>query len=71
MRFHEESEKTLPLKTLAGMVLKNRRWRRRSSSIFEYFKELTLKDAKKVYDRLGIEFDSYAGESFTTIKCSP
>ena len=33
-------------------------------SIFNWFKEMTLRDAKKVYDLLGVEFDSYAGESF-------
>ncbi len=33
-------------------------------SIFNWFKEVTLKDAKKVYDLLGVQFDSYAGESF-------
>lgn len=32
--------------------------------IFQWFKEVTLKDAMKVYDVLGVRFDSYAGESF-------
>ncbi|MDL2236206.1 arginine--tRNA ligase [Christensenellaceae bacterium OttesenSCG-928-K19] len=32
--------------------------------IFEWFKELTLNEAKRVYDRLDVQFDSYAGESF-------
>ena len=33
-------------------------------SIFNWFKEVTLKDAQKVYELLGVHFDSYAGESF-------
>ena len=33
-------------------------------SIFNWFKEITLKDADRVYDILGVTFDSYAGESF-------
>ena len=33
-------------------------------AIFGKFKEITLEEVKKVYDRLGITFDSYAGESF-------
>jgi arginyl-tRNA synthetase len=33
-------------------------------SVFNWFKDVTLKDAKKVYDLLGVRFDSYAGESF-------
>jgi len=32
--------------------------------IFRWFSELTLREANKVYDLLGVEFDSYAGESF-------
>ena len=72
VRFHEESEKDPSLEDLG------REWFKKiedgdeeALSIFEYFKELTLKDAKKVYDRLGIEFDSYAGESFYNDKMQP
>ncbi|MBQ1946856.1 MAG: arginine--tRNA ligase [Clostridia bacterium] len=32
--------------------------------IFNWFKEVTLRDAMKVYETLGVSFDSYAGESF-------
>ena len=32
--------------------------------IFHWFKDVTLKDAMRVYDILGVKFDSYAGESF-------
>ena len=32
--------------------------------IFHWFKDVTLKDALRVYDVLGVHFDSYAGESF-------
>ncbi len=32
--------------------------------IFHWFKDVTLKDAMRVYDILGVRFDSYAGESF-------
>ena len=32
--------------------------------IFNWFKDVTLKDAMRVYDILGVTFDSYAGESF-------
>ena len=34
--------------------------------LFNWFKELTLESAQKVYDLLGVKFDSYAGESFYT-----
>ena len=39
--------------------------------IFERFKELTLIEVQKIYDRLGITFDSYAGESFYNDKMQP
>jgi len=32
--------------------------------LFNWFKEMTLKEASKIYDMLGITFDSYDGESF-------
>lgn len=34
--------------------------------LFNWFKKLTLESAQKVYDLLGVKFDSYAGESFYT-----
>ncbi|MBE5766826.1 MAG: arginine--tRNA ligase [Clostridiales bacterium] len=40
-------------------------------SIFNWFKEVTLKDAERVYDILGVTFDSYAGESFYNDKMQP
>ncbi len=39
--------------------------------IFNWFKKLTLEDAHKVYDMMGIKFDSYAGESFYNDKMQP
>ena len=40
-------------------------------SIFNWFKEVTLKDAQKTYELLGVTFDSYAGESFYNDKMGP
>ena len=39
--------------------------------IFNWFKSVTLKDAERVYDMLGVTFDSYAGESFYNDKMGP
>ena len=39
--------------------------------IFNWFKSVTLKDAQRVYDLLGVQFDSYAGESFYNDKMGP
>lgn len=38
---------------------------------FDTFKEITMKAVSKVYDRLKIKFDSYAGESFYNDKMQP
>lgn len=65
VRFHEEAE------TNPALEDEGRAWFKKiedgdtqAMEIFNWFKELTLADAKRVYDLLGVEFDSYAGESF-------
>lgn len=39
-----------------------------SLKIWEYFKEISLREYQKTYDLLGIEFDSYNGEAFFSDK---
>ena len=65
VRFHDEAEKDERLNDEA------RAWFKRiedgddeALSLFEWFKSLTLREVGRVYDLLGISFDSYAGESF-------
>ncbi len=40
-------------------------------ALFLWFKEVTLKDVAKIYDRLHVTFDSYNGESFYNDKMQP
>lgn len=42
-----------------------------ANELFEWFKELTLEYVKKIYEKLNITFDSYAGERFYTDKMQP
>ena len=42
-----------------------------ANDLFNWFKELTLAYVQKIYDRLHITFDSYAGERFYTDKMQP
>ena len=42
-----------------------------ANDLFEWFKSLTLEYVKKIYDRLDVHFDSYAGERFYTDKMAP
>ena len=39
--------------------------------LFTWFKEVTLRDVKKIYERLDVQFDSYNGESFYNDKMQP
>ena len=72
VRFHAEAEKDSALDD------EGRAWFKKiedgdekALAIFGKFKEITLEEVKKVYDRLGITFDSYAGESFYNDKMQP
>ncbi len=72
VKFHEEAEKDPALDDLA------RRWFKRiedgdkvALGLFTRFKDATLKEVMRIYDLLGIRFDSYAGESFYNDKMQP
>ncbi len=72
VRFHKEAEADPALED------EGRAWFKRiedgdeeALAIFNWFKEVTLRDAQRVYDILGVQFDSYAGESFYNDKMAP
>ena len=72
VRFNAEAEENPELKD------EGRAWFKRiedgdpeALEIFNWFKSVTLKDAERVYDLLGVTFDSYAGESFYNDKMQP
>jgi arginyl-tRNA synthetase len=72
VKFHEEAEKD------PGLDVQARAWFRKiedgdeeALSLFNWFKELTITEVQKVYDRLGIRFDSYNGEAFYSDKMEP
>jgi len=65
VKFHEEAEKDPALDD------EGRRWFKaiedgdeEALSLFNWFKALTLRDTQRVYDLLGVTFDSYNGEAF-------
>lgn len=65
VRFHDEAEKNDALNDEARAWFKKiEDGDKEAHEIFGWFKELTLKEIGRVYDMLGIKFDSYAGESF-------
>ncbi len=72
VRFHKEAESDPALED------EGRAWFKRieegdpeAMEIFSWFKDVTLKDTQRVYDLLGVTFDSYAGESFYNDKMQP
>ena len=72
VRFHDEAEKNESLNE------EGRAWFKKiedgdaeALEIFNWFKELTLKEVSVIYDMLGVSFDSYAGESFYNDKMQP
>ena len=67
VKYHEEAEKHPEMDDEArGWFKKIEDGDNEALSLFNRFKEITLKSAQKVYDLLGVQFDSYAGESFYT-----
>ena len=65
VRFGQEAEKDPALEDEGRAWFKKiEEGDKEALEIFQWFKEVTLKDAMKVYDVLDVHFDSYAGESF-------
>lgn len=65
VKFHDEAEKDDSLNDEARMYFKRIEDNcPEEVSLFHWFKDLTLKEVGKIYDRLDIHFDSYNGESF-------
>ncbi len=70
--YHDEAEKDPSLDDIARSYFKKiENGDEECLEIFNWFKELTLKDVKKVYEDLDIHFDSYNGESFYNDKMQP
>lgn len=72
VKFHEEAEKDPNLDEQARLWFKKiEDGDEEALSMFNWFKELTLKEVGNIYDLLGVHFDSYAGESFYNDKMQP
>ena len=72
VKFHAEAEKDPALEELGRSWFKKiEDGDEEALSIFHWFKAVTLKDTQRVYDLLGVEFDSYNGEAFYNDKMGP
>ena len=72
VKFHQEAEKDESLNDLGREYFKRiEDGDPEALSLFARFKEVSLREANRVYDRLGITFESYNGESFYNDKMQP
>ena len=64
-KFHEEAEKDPSLEDEARATFaKLEQGAPEETEIWQWFRDESLKEFSRVYDMLGIKYDSYAGESF-------
>ena len=64
-RFHQEAEKDPSLEDKAREEFRLLELKEsQNTELWEKFRQISLSEFKRVYQILGIEFDSYAGESF-------
>lgn len=72
VKFHKEAEKNPVLDDEARAWFKKiEDGDEEALSIFNRFKKSTLEEVEKIYKRLNVTFDSYAGESFYNDKMQP
>ena len=72
VKFHEEAEKDPALEDEArDWFVKMEQGDKEALELWQWFKDISLKEFDKVYELLGIKFDSYAGESFYEDKMPP
>ncbi|MGN0394694.1 MAG: arginine--tRNA ligase [Coprococcus sp.] len=70
VKFHEEADKKPELVDDARMWFnKMENGDEEALSIWQWFKDISLIEYKRIYDLLGIDFDYYLGESFYRDKC--
>lgn len=69
VRFHDEAE------TNPALEVEAREWFKRleeddpvAMELWEYFRDLTIEGLVRIYDRMGIKFSEYSGESFYSKK---
>lgn len=68
-KFHEEAEKDPSLEQEARDIFARlEKGEPEEVELWKWFREESLKEFARVYDMLGISFDSYAGESFYSDK---
>lgn len=72
VKFHDEAEKQPELEERArAWFVKLEQGDSEANRLWKWFVEISLKEFNKIYELLGVGFDSYAGESFYNDKMAP
>ncbi|MEO3944234.1 arginine--tRNA ligase [Gorillibacterium sp. CAU 1737] len=72
VKFHDEAEKDPALEDEArAWFVRIEHGDEEAIRLWKWFVEISLNEFKKMYDLLGVEFESYAGESFYNDKMDP
>ena len=72
IRFHEEAEANPALEDEARSWFKElENGNEQAQALWSWFRDESLKEFQRVYDMLGIHFDSYNGEAFYNDKMEP
>ena len=65
VKFHEEAEKNPEIEDKAREIFKKmEEGDKKLLNLWAKFKKISIAEFKKVYERLGIKFDTYLGESY-------
>lgn len=65
VKFHDEAQKNPALNdTARSWFVKMQDGDEQALKLWKWFNDISMKEFQKVYDRLGIKFDYYTGESF-------
>jgi arginyl-tRNA synthetase len=72
VKFHEEAEKKPELEDEArAWFVKLEQGDAEANRLWKWFVEISLQEFNRIYDLLGVRFDSFAGESFYNDKMAP
>ncbi|MFV0520467.1 MAG: arginine--tRNA ligase [Lachnospirales bacterium] len=72
VKFHDEAEKDDSLNDEArSWLVKMQDGDEEALALWGWFKEISLREFNRIYDRLGVSFDSFDGESFFNDKMKP
>ena len=72
VKFHQVAEKNPSLEDEASSwFARMERGDKQATELWQWFKDISIKEFEKVYDLMDVDFDYYTGESFYNDKIEP